>query len=621
MGVGAALALALAAGAANAQCSNYFVSQGGVAVLEGEVAFAGANCDDCVINVALPFSINLYGTLYNSANVSSNGNVQLVTANAAYTNNCNPNNFGGPVIMPHWDDHWLATAGQGIYTGITGTPGSQKFVIEWRGEYYDSGEPLQYQMWLHEGSSRIDFVYATVGENGAQATIGISDGVANSNTVGCDNGGITSGTILTLSCTPPNEPSLVNSEATAQVGSPVLLTITGANGNNPTSTSLTVRGDLTAVGGSATQAFYDNGTNGDVTAGDMIFSYLATTPHAPAQAAGVFNLPMTITDNLARTGNGVIVLTLTAEPTGGCCTGGTCAVTTQYNCGVGGGTYNGNGTNCSFASSPNAFSTISGTGSLLTTVSECDDCIENVALPFTFNFYGADYTNITVSSNGNIQFGGTSAAYFNDAIPTAAVPNNGAYVFWDDLNPFTQGDVYFQAGGVSPNQTMTIEWNNVSQYTAGGAFPVTSETFQMVLHEGSNNIEYRYGTISAARTDNIDNGTGQGPTADDYTIGIEDGTGTMAAFVAGTSLGTGNLSLLLNSNVSVASCGPTCGTSDFNGDGDFGTDQDIEAFFACLAGQCCATCFPGGSDFNGDGDFGTDQDIESFFRVLAGGNC
>jgi hypothetical protein len=29
----------------------------------------------------------------------------------------------------------------------------------------------------------------------------------------------------------------------------------------------------------------------------------------------------------------------------------------------------------------------------------------------------------------------------------------------------------------------------------------------------------------------------------------------------------------------------------------------------------------GSVDFNGDGDIGTDQDIEAFFRVLAGGNC
>jgi hypothetical protein len=62
-----------------------------------------------------------------------------------------------------------------------------------------------------------------------------------------------------------------------------------------------------------------------------------------------------------------------------------------------------------------------------------------------------------------------------------------------------------------------------------------------------------------------------------------------------------------------------CGTSDFNWDGDFGTDQDIEAFFACLAGNCCATC--GSADFNGDGDTGTDADIEAFFSVLAGGPC
>ena len=64
-----------------------------------------------------------------------------------------------------------------------------------------------------------------------------------------------------------------------------------------------------------------------------------------------------------------------------------------------------------------------------------------------------------------------------------------------------------------------------------------------------------------------------------------------------------------------------CGTADFDGDGDTGTDADIEAFFACLAGDCCVTCHPSGADFDGDGDTGTDADIEAFFRVLAGGTC
>jgi hypothetical protein len=37
---------------------------------------------------------------------------------------------------------------------------------------------------------------------------------------------------------------------------------------------------------------------------------------------------------------------------------------------------------------------------------------------------------------------------------------------------------------------------------------------------------------------------------------------------------------------------------------------------AMPSGQPC-----GSADFNNDGDFGTDQDIEAFFRVLAGGTC
>jgi hypothetical protein len=64
---------------------------------------------------------------------------------------------------------------------------------------------------------------------------------------------------------------------------------------------------------------------------------------------------------------------------------------------------------------------------------------------------------------------------------------------------------------------------------------------------------------------------------------------------------------------------PLCGSADFDGDGDTGTDADIEAFFACLGGNCCVTC--GTADFDQDGDTGTDADIEAFFRVLGGGNC
>jgi hypothetical protein len=73
--------------------------------------------------------------------------------------------------------------------------------------------------------------------------------------------------------------------------------------------------------------------------------------------------------------------------------------------------------------------------------------------------------------------------------------------------------------------------------------------------------------------------------------------------------------------VSFCAGGPTCGSADFNCDGDVGTDADIESFFACLAGNCPAAPCMSSADFNGDGDVGTDADIEAFFRVLAGGTC
>jgi len=75
----------------------------------------------------------------------------------------------------------------------------------------------------------------------------------------------------------------------------------------------------------------------------------------------------------------------------------------------------------------------------------------------------------------------------------------------------------------------------------------------------------------------------------------------------------------VNGNGIPDECEGGCGSPDFDGDGDSGTDLDIEAFFACLGGDCCATC--GSPDFDGDGDSGTDLDIEAFFRVLGGGSC
>lgn len=57
-----------------------------------------------------------------------------------------------------------------------------------------------------------------------------------------------------------------------------LLTVTVIPATTPPSTSITVAGNLSDIGGASNQPFFDDGTNGDVTPGDNVFSYLATVP-------------------------------------------------------------------------------------------------------------------------------------------------------------------------------------------------------------------------------------------------------------------------------------------------------------------------------------------------------
>lgn len=103
------------------------------------------------------------------------------------------------------------------------------------------------------------------------------------------------------------------SPSTVQAGNSTLLTVAVTPGSNPASTGLSVSANLSTIGGSATQQFFDDGTHGDVTAGDNVFSFLATVP--VATSAGAKTLPATITDAQGRTGSASISLNVTPSTT------------------------------------------------------------------------------------------------------------------------------------------------------------------------------------------------------------------------------------------------------------------------------------------------------------------
>jgi hypothetical protein len=96
--------------------------------------------------------------------------------------------------------------------------------------------------------------------------------------------------------------------ASVPAGGSTLLTVAVTPAENPTSTGITVAGDLTSVGGAASQTFFDDGTNGDVTASDLTFSYQATV--AVGTTPGSKTLPISITDAQARSASSSIALTV-----------------------------------------------------------------------------------------------------------------------------------------------------------------------------------------------------------------------------------------------------------------------------------------------------------------------
>jgi DNA/RNA endonuclease G, NUC1 len=87
--------------------------------------------------------------------------------------------------------------------------------------------------------------------------------------------------------------------STVSPGGSTLFTVTVIPATTPPSTSITVAANLEQIGGAASQTFFDNGTNGDVTAGDNVFSFLASIP---ANATGGVKLIVAVAaDAQART--------------------------------------------------------------------------------------------------------------------------------------------------------------------------------------------------------------------------------------------------------------------------------------------------------------------------------
>lgn len=155
-----------------------------------------------------------------------------------------------------------------------------------------------------------------------------------------------------------------------------------------------------------------------------------------------------------------------------------------------------------------------------------DTYIGPYPIGFDFCFFGVEYDEFYLCSNGWISFvtpGGLWAGNWtpDGPIPDAAanVPRTAIFACWTDWNTGAiscDDCIHFETVGVTPNQRLLVTWDEVPLYSDACADDLG--TFQIILHETSNFIDNHFTDAMVC------------PTWDDgvATQGLQNQTGTIA---------------------------------------------------------------------------------------------
>ena len=142
-------------------------------------------------------------------------------------------------------------------------------------------------------------------------------------------------------------------------------------------------------------------------------------------------------------------------------------------------------------------------GATSSTATGDDGDQNNIPIGFTFNYNAVPYTTLGVNTNGLVYFGEAS-------VPTAANGRTNTNLFgttgparllsawWDDMQDDATGYISYQTQGTPGNQTFTIQWANYLHYFGTTAPSINVRiNYQVILYEGTDVIEFKYGTVDA----------------------------------------------------------------------------------------------------------------------------
>lgn len=150
----------------------------------------------------------------------------------------------------------------------------------------------------------------------------------------------------------------------------------------------------------------------------------------------------------------------------------------------------------------------------------------DVALGFTFNYNGTNYTSASICNDGFIALGSSvSSTYYPLSTGSS---NNVIAGMANDLQGLATGTLRSQTLGTSPNRTFVIEWRHYEKYSGADDY-----SFQIILYETSNKIEVRY-TAATTVADNTFQVGLRGNTNADFNIRTKANATAWTSSTAGT---------------------------------------------------------------------------------------
>ena len=156
-----------------------------------------------------------------------------------------------------------------------------------------------------------------------------------------------------------------------------------------------------------------------------------------------------------------------------------------------------------------------------------------VNIGFNFNFYGTNYTQCTIGSNGVISFNMSNAGGYCPwalgAVGTLPNPGfaaalNSLMPAYQDMNPSAfvspNGNIQYQTLGTAPNRKFIVLYREIGAFSCGIS---ECNYIGVILYETSNNIEFHIGKKTVC-------GTWNGGLA---IQGIQNANGSVAAITPG----------------------------------------------------------------------------------------